>query len=314
MSTIWRQATMKDLILNAEIRKKDPDFWATVDKQLSGTFKGPVQETGGTVYHSYKWRSFPGLQPVKKSRPVPHVLDYPSEIPKADDEGFVWPVANYCGHRPDGWIRSEHPNRRARAEPDSYPLQTKSRPSTQAAAAADMDFRPSAHAGPACVDSAPAASEFGQVKDDRLEELVDMARAEAARGAAAQQLAAVRQRSEGSLLRGGAIPGEELDAARMADAAVAAATARPFTTEPARARSQHCLGGQVGSLLEVARTEAKRGAAAHQLSAMRQHGQGTIVRQDRQHQRRDADRQHQRRDAALKEQQRLRAAYSSMSR
>lgn len=278
MCTIWNKATVKDLILNAENRKKDPDFWSTVDGQLSGTAKGPAQDKGGTIYHSYQWRSFPHLRPVQKTRPVPHVLDYPKEIPKAGDEGFVWPVSGYSGHQPDGWIRSQHPNRRNQADLDSHALQTECRPSTQAAAAADLDCRPPTHAGLARVYSAPAMAELGQGKDSQLEDLVEMARAEAARGM--EKAAAPRPQSTTD-----------------------ATGTRPYS-EPARAKSQRYLGGKVGFLLEAARAEAKRGAAARQLPAMRQHGQGTIIGQDRQ----------LRREAAFKEQQRLRAAYSSMSR
>eukprot|EP00930_Biecheleria_cincta_P041831 TRINITY_DN28742_c0_g1_i1.p1 TRINITY_DN28742_c0_g1~~TRINITY_DN28742_c0_g1_i1.p1 ORF type:complete len:284 (+),score=43.43 TRINITY_DN28742_c0_g1_i1:38-853(+) len=96
-------------------------------------------------------------------------------------------------------------------------------------------------------------------------DLLEQAQAEGAWGAAAHQLAAVRQRSEGTILRHGGFPGNP---------GGASAHRRP-ATEP---RERGAADVQKGSLWTAARAEGRRGAAAHQVSAMRRRSEGSLVR------------------------------------
>eukprot|EP00931_Biecheleriopsis_adriatica_P115589 TRINITY_DN91372_c0_g1_i1.p1 TRINITY_DN91372_c0_g1~~TRINITY_DN91372_c0_g1_i1.p1 ORF type:complete len:312 (-),score=61.93 TRINITY_DN91372_c0_g1_i1:271-1161(-) len=123
--------------------------------------------------------------------------------------------------------------------------------------------------------------------EKRLDSLADLAKAEAARGAAAQQLSALRQRGQGTLLRLGKMQAEELNAARMegqhtmvalaegmSGAPRSRSQARPSTEPHSRSR----INVQNGSLFTAARAEGRKGAAANQLSAVRQRSEGTILR------------------------------------
>jgi len=108
--------------------------------------------------------------------------------------------------------------------------------------------------------------------------LMQLARAEASKAAAAQQLSAVRQRGEGTLL---GLARAKLEPGRGTQEALAAAMrGRPATEPNPGARA---VSVQKGYLNTTLRADGRKGgklsgAAAHQISAVRQRGEGTILR------------------------------------
>jgi len=130
------------------------------------------------------------------------------------------------------------------------------------------------------VSKIPASSYnamMGHVPEkSHVDALVQLSRAEMSKAAAAHQISAVRQRGEGTLL-GLAHAGQE--PGRGTQRALAEAMrGRPATEPNPGART---VSVQKGSLNTAARADGRgklSGAAAQQLSAVRQRGVGTIIR------------------------------------
>eukprot|EP00931_Biecheleriopsis_adriatica_P054005 TRINITY_DN31744_c0_g1_i1.p1 TRINITY_DN31744_c0_g1~~TRINITY_DN31744_c0_g1_i1.p1 ORF type:complete len:341 (+),score=80.07 TRINITY_DN31744_c0_g1_i1:54-1025(+) len=280
MNTIWMEIIKKENNSRAKFMDKtDPEHWKSVKQQLSGTFSFKPQDTGSDYYNGKKWvprpRSIPSL-----SGDTPMPLLGISKKPSKDGEGFIIPAASYSGHRPQYWVREVD----TRAQAVSASLPQEESPCASAAAVAGSSARPSRPA------SRPGTVPRAASVDHGMAHLLEAARAEAAKGAAAQQLRPVRQRSEGTLLKIAELQDAELEAEAAKGHGTMLALAEGMqgkdmarhagraVSEPHPGPRKRLPNPSMGTLFTAARAEVKKAAAANQLSAVRQRSQQTIVR------------------------------------
>eukprot|EP00930_Biecheleria_cincta_P070602 TRINITY_DN58230_c0_g1_i1.p1 TRINITY_DN58230_c0_g1~~TRINITY_DN58230_c0_g1_i1.p1 ORF type:complete len:214 (+),score=29.84 TRINITY_DN58230_c0_g1_i1:76-717(+) len=88
MNTVWKECSMKEKSTRAEASKKSPEFWKMVDSQLAGTWN----------FHGASRTKLPSLK---------------------NQESYIAPIAGYCGHKPDFWVRSACQDLQTPLEPPS---------------------------------------------------------------------------------------------------------------------------------------------------------------------------------------------------